>query len=100
VTEVERLGDGLRASILAMMAKRGWCVHWTHRSAYLHLEAAELAEAVRGKRGSTLDESADVLITLLALSPHGLPEIEAAAREKVERLANASAYAGEERGDL
>jgi NTP pyrophosphatase (non-canonical NTP hydrolase) len=81
-----------------MMLHRGWSLHWVHRSAYLHLEAAELAEAVRGKHGDTLDESADVLITLLGLSPHGLDEIRAAAEAKVQRLMGAPPYEGEERG--
>ena len=82
-----------------MMTKRKWSLHWTDRSAYLHLEAAELAEAVRGKRGDTLEESADVLITLLALSPHSLDDIIRLARVKVEQLMIKEPYAGEERGD-
>jgi len=86
----------LRAAILAMMEKRGWSVSWIHRSAYLHLEAAELAEAVRGKRGDTLDESADVLITMLALSPHNLEEIVEAAGKKVEVLMTKERYPGEQ----
>ena len=90
-------GRGLRSDIRAMMARREWSLHWIHRSAYLHLEAAELAEAVRGKRGDTLDESADVLITLLALSPHELPEIAEAAAAKIRRLERAPQYEGEER---
>ncbi|KKL28443.1 hypothetical protein LCGC14_2375110 [marine sediment metagenome] len=88
--------ETLRPRILAMMVKRGWSTHWIHRSAYLHLEAAELAEAVRGKRGDPLAESGDVLITLLALSPHGLPEIVAAAEDKLRSLNNRPPYKGEE----
>ena len=86
----------LRARVLRMMNLRGWSTHWIHRSAYLHLEAAELAEAVRGKRGDPLDESGDVLITLLALSPYSLPEIVAAAERKLSRLELLIPYAGEE----
>lgn len=87
----------LRDRVLAMCRHRGWSTHWIHRSAYLHLEAAELAEAVRGKRGDPLDESADVLITLLALSPHSLPEILEAAERKVAALMAKPPYPGEER---
>lgn len=76
----------MRERILKMMQRKGWSTHWIHRSAYLHLEAAELAEAVRGKRGDTLDESADVLITLLALSPHDLPEIIEEVEKKLEKI--------------
>lgn len=86
----------LRGAVVAMMVARGWSMSWIHRSAYLHLEAAELAEAVRGKRGDTLEESADVLMTLLALSPHGLPEIvEAAWAKTAKTAARESHYPGE-----
>jgi NTP pyrophosphatase (non-canonical NTP hydrolase) len=87
--------DTLRDSIINMMKKRDWSLHWIHRSAYLHLEAAELAEAVRGKHGDTLEESADVLITLLALSPHNLEEIIKFAEKKVKELEAKSVYKGE-----
>ena len=86
----------MRNRIIAMMNHRGWSFHWTERSAYLHLEVSELTEAVRGKHGDTLDESADVLITLLALSPHNLTEIIDAAEHKIKHLATAPKYPGEE----
>ena len=91
----ETVSQCLRTRILEMMKHREWSTHWIHRSAYLHMESAELAEAVRGKRGDTLDESADVLITMLALSPHNLPEIVQAATAKVESLMTKPRYAGE-----
>ena len=93
----EEAAATLQASVLTVMERRGWSRHWTHRSAYLHLEAAELAEAIRGKRGDTLEESADVLMTLLAFSPHDLPEIIEKATEQVADLMTAPVYAGEER---
>lgn len=88
--------ESLRSRIVAMMKRRGWSTHWIHRSAYLHLEAAELAEAVRGKRGDTLDESGDALMTLLALSPHELPEIVAATERKLAWLLEQPPYAAEQ----
>jgi len=95
--DVERLArlSRLKGDVLSMMVKRGWSLHWIHRSAYLHLEAAELAEAVRGKHGDTLEESGDVLITLLALSPHRFEDICEAAAEKVGKLMSAPAYESE-----
>lgn len=87
----------LRERVVVMMQKRGWSLSWIHRSAYLHLEAAELAEAVRGKHGDPLEESGDVLITLLALSPHDLPAIVAAAERKLTTLETKPPYAGEQR---
>lgn len=85
----------LRDKIHQMMTHRDWSTHWTHRSAYLHLEAAELTEAIRGKRGDTLEESADVLITFLALTPHELDDIIDAAEKKVKELMEKPRYAGE-----
>lgn len=82
--------------VLKVFALRDWSLHWTHRSAYLHLEAAELAEAVRGKRGDPLEEAADVLITLLALSQFDLADIEAAARAKLTTLLTRPPYPGEQ----
>lgn len=76
----------LRAAVHDLIRLYGWSSEWQERSAYLHLEASELAEAVRGKGGDTLEESADVLITLLGLSPHRLPEIVQTAWVKIERL--------------
>jgi NTP pyrophosphatase (non-canonical NTP hydrolase) len=88
---------GLRTRILDMMKKRGWSTHWIHRSAYLHLEAAELAEAVRGKHGDALEESGDVLITLLALSPYDLNDIIKAAEGKINKLNTIPPYPNEEK---
>jgi NTP pyrophosphatase (non-canonical NTP hydrolase) len=85
----------LRNQIIEMMAIRQWSLSWIHRSAYLHLEAAELAEAVRGKHGDTLKESADVLITLLALSPHSLEDIIPVAVNIVAELRTKPRYASE-----
>lgn len=87
----------LRYHIRCMMEKRSWSFHWTERTAYLHLEASELAESVRNKRGDALKESADVLITLLALSPYDLDTISAEARRIVDHLMSAPIYEGEER---
>ena len=51
---------------------------------------------MRGKGGDTLDESADVLITLLALSPHTLEQIVTKAEEKIAWLVETQHYDGEE----
>jgi len=91
--------ESLRERILLMMKKRGWSTHWTDRSCYLHLEAAELAEAVRGKHGDVLEESADVLICLLALSSYELGEIINAAISKVAELEIKPPYNSEEKMD-
>ena len=85
----------LRYRILTMMRVRGWSLNWPDRSAYLHLEVSELTEAVRGKSGDILDESADVLITLLALSKYDLEPIARRARIKVDLLLEQPFYEGE-----
>lgn len=86
----------MRERILNMMRKRGWALDWSSRGVYLHLEVSELIEAVRGKAGNTLEESADVLIVLLSLSPHDLNEIITKAEKKVEMLETALQYEWEE----
>lgn len=78
--------DTLRKRVLRTVERMGWSLNWTDRCAALHLEASELTEAVRGKRGDTLEESADVLITLLAHSPHELDEIVSRAERKLLEL--------------
>jgi NTP pyrophosphatase (non-canonical NTP hydrolase) len=60
--------DGISSLVLEVCKSRGWSLHWTHRGAYLHLEASELIEAVRGKRGSVLGEAADVLFVLMSIT--------------------------------
>ena len=87
---------GLQDRILAMMRARGWDLRWQARAAHLFLECSELVEAVRGKHGDTLEESADVLITLLAISPHTLPEIVSMAAFRADALKDRPRYSGEE----
>lgn len=47
----------------------GWKKDWASGGCYLHLEASELVEALRGK-GEPTSEAADVIIALLALTSH------------------------------
>ena len=54
--------------ILEICRRRGWAVDWSARGAYLHLEASELIEAVRGKRGDPTSEAADVLLVLMSIT--------------------------------
>ncbi len=44
---------------------------------YLHLEASELIEAIRGKHGDPLDEAGDVLFVLMSITEaEGIPFID------------------------
>lgn len=89
----------LASEVVGVCDLRGWSLHWTHRGAYLHLEASELIEAVRGKRGSIAAEGGDVLFVLLSILKHnGVPIADAitAARNKVQVLKTKPRYAGEE----
>ncbi len=91
--------DELPARILAMCKARGWSMHWTARGAYLHLEASELIEALRGKRGDPADEAGDVLLVLMSITEHaGIPFSEVIARmtAKLAQLETAPRYPGEE----
>lgn len=79
-------------------------MHWTHRGAYLHLEASELIEAVRGKGNSNpTDEAGDVLLVLMSITQHAginFNDVVAAALKKLAHLETAPPYPGEERGDF
>lgn len=102
VVQVDDL-DSMAARVVAMCKKRGWSMHWTHRGAYLHLEASELIEAVRGKGESTpLKEAGDVLLVLMSITEYaGIPfsEVVKVARHKLAWLNEAPPYPGEERSD-
>lgn len=91
--------DGLPARVVAMCKARGWSMHWTHRGAYLHLEASELIEAIRGKHGDPADEAGDVLLVLMSITEYAkipFAEVVARATAKLERLETAPRYKGEE----
>lgn len=89
----------LAADVLAVCKQRGWSLHWTHRGAYLHLEASELIEAVRGKRGSILGEAGDVLWVLMSITENAgisFDEVVGQAQKTVSELKTKPRYKGEE----
>lgn len=59
--------DVLAARARAKCIAKGWKTDWSSRGCYLHLEASELIEAIRGKRGTPQGEAADLLFVLLSL---------------------------------
>jgi len=90
----------LPARVLAMCRKRGWDLHWTCRGAYLHLEASELIEALRGKRGDPLAEAADVLLVLMSITENaGISWADVLTQTAMTcaRLETCAPYPGEER---
>jgi NTP pyrophosphatase (non-canonical NTP hydrolase) len=93
--------SGLPARILVMCKARGWRLDWCARGAYLHLEASELIEAIRGKRGSPTHEAADVLIVLMSITEHNgisWADVVARAEQRVAALTdNLEPYPGEHR---
>lgn len=98
----EQPKDTLPGLVLEMCNARNWSLHWTARGAYLHLEASELIEAVRGKHGDPMKEAADVLIVLMSITEsHGISweqVVGQAIMRTVELLKTANVpYAGEER---
>ena len=76
-------------------------MHWTDRGVYLHLEASELIEAVRGKGDSSPTvEAGDVFLVLLSITEYNnIPFSEAikAMLVKLEYLEKAPPYENEER---
>ena len=70
--------------------KMGWSRHWTVGGCYLHLEASEFIEALRGK-GDPTDELGDVLMVLLSVARHYNLDIHEAMKmseAKMERIIN------------
>ena len=49
---------------------KGWGKDWKEGGSYLHLEASEFVESLRGKHGIPEHEVADVLFVLLAMVKH------------------------------
>lgn len=47
-------------------SKMGWTKNWIKGGCYIHLEASEFIEALRGK-GDPIDELGDLLITILSV---------------------------------
>jgi hypothetical protein len=95
--------NALPSRILTMCKKRGWSLHWTSRGAYLHLEASELIEAIRGKHGDPLSEAADVLLVLMSITENaGIPWCDVLNQTAMTcaRLEVCDPYPGEERGAL
>lgn len=96
-----KLSD-MQLRVLAVCCSRSWSLDWESRLAHMHLELAEFTEAIRGKRGDPVEEAGDVLFGFLAMT--GANGISLCAvvhklSEKLERLAVAPPYAGEERTD-
>ncbi len=90
----------LPAAVLEICRQRNWSLHWTARGAYLHLEASELIEAIRGKHGVPMEEAADVLIVLMSITEHAGIDWQAVVNQawaKVRGLQEKPSYKGEER---
>lgn len=85
--------------MLAVCKKRRWDISWPARGAYLHLEASELIEAVRGKHGDPKEEAGDVLLVLMSITEaSGIPwpAVVCAANRKLRSLEQSGPYKGEE----
>jgi hypothetical protein len=85
-----------------MCKRRNWPLHWASRGVYLHLEASELIEALRGKRGSPLLEAADVLLVLMSITENAgiaWSDVVRQTAATCSRLETCDQYPGEERMD-
>jgi len=95
--------NALPARVLTMCKERGWDLSWSSRGVYLHLEASELIEALRGKHGEPLTEAADVLLVLMSITENaGIPWCDVLNQTAMTcaRLEVCEPYPGEERGAL
>lgn len=63
--------DAVAEKALAACQSKGWKRGWVEGGCYLHLEASEFVEALRGKGDSSPEEeAADVLFVLLSMLAH------------------------------
>lgn len=60
----------LQQRVWNVCESEGWRKDWEGGGCYLHLEASELIEALRGKRGDPTSEGGDVLFALMAVLAH------------------------------
>ena len=100
--EAEPAGEGLAPRVLAMCKQRNWGLDWMCRGAYLHLEASELIEALRGKRGDPTAEAADVLLVLMSITENAgiaWADVVQQTAATCSRLEGCDQYPGEERMD-
>ena len=68
-TDMERMA----VSFADKAVYRGWSRDWKHVGVYLHLEASEFIEALRGKGGNPVNEVADVMFVLMSsFREHGI----------------------------
>ena len=69
----ETANTGITLNKLAIECSRvaeekGWKTDWTEGGSYLHLEASEFVESLRGKKGEPYKELGDVMFVLLAMA--------------------------------
>lgn len=60
--------DNLAIRCSEVAKEKGWKTDWTEGGSYLHLEASEFVESLRGKKGVPHKEMADVMFVLLAMA--------------------------------
>ena len=66
--EASKYLEDLAQRCIAVCDKFGWDRDWKEGGCYLHLEASEFIEAIRGKGETHIEsEAADVLFVFLAL---------------------------------
>lgn len=58
--------EKLSEKTLDLCNKKGWKRDW-QAGVYLHLEASEFIEALRGKHGCPIEEAGDTLFVLLSI---------------------------------
>lgn len=81
--QIENTVDGLDVladKCLDKCHRENWQRNWSNGGCYLHLEASEFIESLRGKRGNPASEAADVLFVLLAMMKENNVSIEQAIR--------------------
>ena len=76
----------LQEQVHQICLEEGWEKSWKGGGCYLHLEASELIEALRGKGSNPTEEGGDVLFTLFALLAHYNINIDDCARALIAKI--------------
>ena len=76
----------LQQRVWNVCKSEGWVKDWKGGGCYLHLEASELIEALRGKGSDPTIEGGDVLFTLMALLANYEINIDDCARALTKKM--------------
>lgn len=91
--------EDFRNKVFELCRVRRWSMLPSSRLGFHVLEAAELTEALKGKKGDEIEEAGDLLFTALAMIPERISLSDVLWRAEIKRqfMLTKPPYMGEER---